>query len=422
MMTIEEALRCIGEPEKVETLRPHWDESSALLSDEIPLFLLPAAVARHREWCGFGLEADEPLREAAAQIAASPALRLLAWHCYRLLFVHTEYADIERWPSLETALCDLRGVFYLLVALAMVPRVITRHRELGIPEEVSRETCLQVRCFSENYRRGTQGRLGIFLQQLYWLRHYPAGRLFRLGRFEYRIMPYSGSIEVYRHRDTGEVLALAPNGMHFNTEGYAVRAANGIVQEPDWTATRVDTEETVGGYPFSPCGMAVRREVHLPRATWELVLSNGDDTLDMHIPAGGGMMPEHCADSMRRAVAFFREHFPECHFAAITCSSWIFNTQLDGILPPEANLVAFQRELYLFTVPSSPTSGLWFLFLQTPFDPATAPRDTALQRAVLDFLAAGHTWRGGAMFLLVEHLDRFGTQYYRSNWPPTFLR
>ena len=57
-----------------------------------------------------------------------------------------------------------------------------------------------------------------------------------------------------------------------------------------------------------------------------------------------------------------------------------------------------------------PTSGLWFLFLQEVFDAATAPRDTSLQRAVLDYLAAGHTWRGGGMFFLVEHLDRFGTR------------
>lgn len=134
------------------------------------------------------------------------------------------------------------------------------------------------------------------------------------------------------------------------------------------------------------------------------------------------MTPERCADSMRRATAFFRHHFPDRPFASITCWSWIFNTQLDGILPPEANLVAYQRELYLYPVASSPNSGLWFLFLQDTFDAATAPRDTALQRVVLEFLATGQPWRNGAMFFLTEHLDSFGSQRYRSQWPPSLLR
>lgn len=422
MMTTEEALQGVGEPGAIEALRPHWDELATLPDTEAPPFLLPEEIALHRDWCGFGPEVEALLCEAAARIMAVPALRLLARHCERLLFVHTDYTGLREWPSLETALGDQSGSFYLLVAMAMVPRVIAKHEEMGVPEEITRDTCRQVRCFSENYARGMGERLGIYRQQLYWLRHYPAGHLFRLGRMEYRLIPYSGGVDVYRHRNTGTVVALAPEGMRFHQEGYAIEAADNVVEEPDWVATRVDMGDAVIGFPISPYGMAVRREVRLHHDTWELVLTKGDNTLDMHIPAGGGMTPERCYDSMRRAVAFFRRHFPDRPFAAITCNSWIFNTQLDGILPPSANLVAFQRELYLYPTAFHPNSGLWFLFLQDRFDIATAPRDTTLQRAVLDFLAAGHTWRGGGMFFLTEHLDRFGTQPYRSHWPPSLLR
>jgi hypothetical protein len=94
----------------------------------------------------------------------------------------------------------------------------------------------------------------------------------------------------------------------------------------------------------------------------------------------------------------------------------MFNTQLEEILPPEANLVRFMREVYLFPVPSSGNDGLWFLFLQEHFDPKTAPRQTSLQRAVLEYLAKGHRWRGGGMFYLLEDLQHFGTQHYRKNW------
>src|SRR5579862_6180391 len=298
IMTVEEALQRVQEPGAADVLRPHWDESAALLGERVPPFLQPEAVTHHCQWCGFGPEVDAPLRDAAGQIASDPVLRLLAWHCERLLFVHTDTAGVQEWPSLERELGDLGGTFYLLVALAMAPRVVERHRTLGIAEDVTRATCLQVRCFAENYRRGTRGRLGIFRRQLYWLRHYPAGHLFRLGRMEYRLTPYAGGVDVYRHRGTDEVVALAPEGMRFNREGYP----SGVTEEPAWLAARGDTKDVVVGCPISPWGLAVHREVSLQRDVWEPILTQGDDTLDMHIPAGGGMTSECCADSMRRAV------------------------------------------------------------------------------------------------------------------------
>jgi hypothetical protein len=75
------------------------------------------------------------------------------------------------------------------------------------------------------------------------------------------------------------------------------------------------------------------------------------------------------------------------------------------------------RELYLFPVPSTADAGLWFIFFQNTFDPATAPRDTSLQRAVLDYLAAGNRWRVGGMFFLLDDLGEFGRQHYRATFP-----
>jgi len=46
----------------------------------------------------------------------------------------------------------------------------------------------------------------------------------------------------------------------------------------------------------------------------------------------------------------------------------------------------------------------------------TAPRETSLQRAILDYLQAGNVWRAGGMFFLMDDLDRFGRQWYRSSY------
>jgi hypothetical protein len=412
-MHLDELLERLNETQSLEALQPHWGESLASLGNRLPSFLTPEEYRENREWCGFGPEVDALLDEVARRIAADRGLCALAWHCHRLLFTHLDYTDqsfLRSWPSLEGIFGELRGIFYLLVVMGMVPSVRRLHASMDVPEEVTRETLSQVSCVSGNYRRMTGGLLGVTVNTLFWMRHYPAGKLFRLGRFEYKIEPFRQAIRVFRSRKTGETLALAPDGVRYSGEGH-VDAENG------WTATLTEKEDTVTGFPISPYGMAVRTQVTLAKAEWECVLKTGDPILEMHIPAGGGMTVERCGDSMRRAAAFFRRYFPEKPVRAITCVSWIFNTQFEEIQPRMENLLAYQHELYLHPVTSSGRDGLWFIFLRDEFDPATLPRDTSLRRGVADFLAAGNFWRCGGMFFLLDDLERFGTQAYRAQWP-----
>jgi hypothetical protein len=167
--------------------------------------------------------------------------------------------------------------------------------------------------------------------------------------------------------------------------------------------------------------MAVNREVTLPLDLWPCVLQKDRIVLEMHIPAGGGMTPAACAESFQRAVAFFRQHFPQASPAAIVSGSWIFSPVLEYFMPADANLVRFVRELYLFPVQSGLHDGLWFIFFQDKFDPATALRDTWLQRTMLDYITAGKRWRAGGMFMLLDDVPRFGTRVYRSRWPLSMI-
>ena len=138
--------------------------------------------------------------------------------------------------------------------------------------------------------------------------------------------------------------------------------------------------------------------------------------MDMHIPPGGNMTLACCVESMRQGAAFFKRFFPDKPFASITCVSWIFNTQLEYILPATANLNLFQRELYLYPVLSTGKDGFVFIFDRDDVTPETGPRETRLQKAILDFLTAGHTWRNGGMFFMVIDLPYFGRQIYRTRW------
>lgn len=415
-MKLEDVLSQLREDAALEVFRPYWEDSVASLGDSVPPFLTVDEIRRNLSWSRLAPETEAVLLDAAARIRQEPALVLLAWHCYRLLFEHLDYDKTREWPTLESALRELCGAFYLLVALALVPRVLALHHRMGVPEEITRDTCQQIACFSMNYRRMTDGWVGIPIKQLYWLRHYDAGRLFRVGRFEYMLRPFAAGISVYRHRESGRVMTLAPDGARYNKEGYVDGSAGIVDTEHGWTATLTVDNDAVVGYPISPLGYAVKRRTRLEKTAWECVLQKGDTTLDMHIPEGGGMTLERCANSFRRATSFFQQQFPDRPFRSISSTSWIFNTQLQQIKLTSENLARFQRELYLYPVRSSGQDGLWFIYLREPFDLATVPRETSLQRAVADLMQAGNTWRSGAMFFLTEHLSHFGTQYYWSHW------
>lgn len=415
-MDIEATLEALNETGCRATLAPFWGESMVSLPNEAPDFLRPEFFSECRAYAGLADEAQPPLEEAAARILAEPPLRMLAWHCHRRLYACPGPCDTSGWPTLDTALGPLSGCFYLLLGLDMTPRVRAAHAAMGFEESITRDTCAQLWSFNDNYRRGTGRVAGLWHGQLGWLTHYVAGRLFRLGRFEYKLEPFWPFCHVFRHRATGLVVSIAAEGLTFNREGF-VAGARGIDDGAGaWLSTFREGPLEVVGYPILPTGTARREKVRLDMTVWEPILQPGDTVLDMHIPAGGGMTPERCVDSMRRAAAFFSQHFPDRPARAVVCNSWIFGPQLEGILPPDANLVRYMRELYLFPVPSPGSGGLWFIFFRDPVEPATAPRENRLQAAVADYLAAGGVWRQGGMFILLDDLDGYGTQHYRATW------
>jgi len=304
MMTAEDVVKAIVEEDMLEAVTPFWDEAMAGMPDGPLPFLDPAAVIENRQWGGLEESLDASLLATAAYISADKALRCLAWYCYWRVF-EAGRDNLATVPALKTLPGDMGSLFYLLIGMAMVPRLREYHRTLRIPEEITRTTAGQISCICGNYRRAHAGRPGVFINQLAWLRH---------------------------------------------------------------------------------------------------------------IPAGGGMPLEACRDSLQQAADFFRKRFPERSPAAFCTVSWIFSPQLEQVLPRDSNMVKLQRELYLYPWPSI-SQSVWFIFFQNVFDPATAPRDTSLQRAVYDYLVDNRYWRNQAMFFLLDDLPEFGRQVYRSRVP-----
>ncbi|MBT3377752.1 MAG: DUF5596 domain-containing protein [Lentisphaerae bacterium] len=400
------------------TVPTGWEESQRLLPSVARTFLSPARFLESRVWSGLPEDTDAVLLKTAERIVASPALLALAWHGFWTAFESPEPVSLASWPRLEHMLGRDAGVFYLLIGLEMIPRMRTNQESVGFPERVARETALQIQCYCETYQRANAGKPGLHPRQLGWLRHYTREPYVRVGRLEYWLRPNPNTPVMFCHRDTGHTIALAEANTRFTPAGYIDVRSDRDDSDQDWTATFETTEDSVIGFPISPSGMALQQRITLPKSEWENVLKKGDPVLQMHIPAGGKMTPEATKDSVQRAFQLFDETFPDQPPSAIVCGSWIFGNQLQEIFASSANLVRFQRELYLHPVGSTPQSGLWFIFLEDSVNPMTSPRDTSLRRGVLDHIAAGGEWRVGGMIFLARHAGMFGTQLYRTNWPP----
>lgn len=121
-----------------------------------------------------------------------------------------------------------------------------------------------------------------------------------------------------------------------------------------------------------------------------------------------------CGESLRWAARWFPEHFPEWPFLAYCCNSWLLDTQLQEFLAPDSNIVRFQREMYLYPTITSDENLLGPILHCMPEFSAAQPRETALQRALVAYLAAGNQLRssGGGSIILAEDLD-WGSQIYQ---------
>lgn len=396
-------LRELGLTGYAEALRGSWDDSQASLPAEV-LFLRDDSVreACRRTWLSGDLAGQ--VLAAARTMREDPCLRALAWHCHHRSFVaEAGHPEVSAWPLPDGAMGDLAGLFYVVVVLSGTEFRERVHRQRGIPLAVVRETVSDLEiCIRTERHAALGGPPGISPHIFGWLLRHWRGRLYRLGRLQFAFGRFSGKVRAFRNVESGVVVALSDHGSRFRADGQVMDT------EGAWTATWRKQDDEIIGFPISPRGFAVKQEVRLPASRWRQVLAPGDPILEVHIPAGPPMAFDACGESFRRALDFFPRHVPDEPFRAFVCASWILDTQIDGLMPPDSNLVRFQREMYLFPIPSGGDMP-WQVRMA---DGQTQPR-TRMQRAFYEHVARGGRFHSGGCFLLADDL-RWGEQVYRS--------
>ena len=110
----------------------------------------------------------------------------------------------------------------------------------------------------------------------------------------------------------------------------------------------------------SPNGYIATRPTQFAAGEWLRAIYPREPALALHIPAGEPLCFEACCDAFRQAATFFPRYFPDHPaYRAVTCSSWLFYPGLRDVLPPDANIVRFQRAFLCFPVTAATAHQAW---------------------------------------------------------------
>lgn len=361
------------------------------------------------------------LSETAAQIRADAELQAIfaAFHEKTALRGEwqREWTALRFDPLVVERMGERASQFYLLAYLAALPYTWQLYQQRGISLEIFRATMLDFRFYMQDYF----DLHGIWGYPVFpWVWRHLTGELYRLGRLQYMLTPFSAGVTVLRKRTDQETLLLADPQQPLRADGWAWGAglAEGGKTPPTpetWQPLFEAQPDGWRGHAVSPYGWVEKNARFLPAAEWQLALQRGDTVLDLHIPRKDPLNAQTCSVSYTQALAFFAHVFPERQPKALHCHTWMFSPQLQQFLPPESNVVRFQREFYLYPFAGSP-SFLWnFVFGDKYPLRESAPRDTSLRRAVLDWLE-----NGSEIFdlpgLMFHTPAEWGRQPYMRRW------
>ncbi|WP_420178269.1 acyltransferase domain-containing protein [Paenarthrobacter sp. TA1.8] len=136
----------------------------------------------------------------------------------------------------------------------------------------------------------------------------------------------------------------------------------------------------------------------LGRLQFHLVPADGRGSgwvLGVHIPEDGGLSPALVDASFAEAGSFFPRYFPDKPARKATCDSWMLDPYLVERLP-DSNIASFAGRFTLDRCTDAPTDAIYFTFRQRGLhDLDKLPRETSLQRVVLERIDDGGIWQLG---------------------------
>lgn len=419
-----EDLAYIIEKFGLEKVPPEWFktwETSMLAypGDNNLRFIQDAYILEANKTVKLPEDALKAILETASAIRNDNCLSKLAWHSFFMTFSTNEFADTLEidssniyFPSSRKFNKAFNGLFNVIVLLAGLEAAVKKHGGRGISNQITLDTFSDLELWMRHYR----SKYGIWgMEEQNWLANHFNGKIFRLGRLQFMPRFYKGQALAFRNIRNKKVLAFSEPEIRYRGDGQVDGTNDIFDSEGSWLSQLSVNEEFIEGNLISPYGYAVRGVYKILMQEWEEILSKGDPVLDIHIPEGERMSHEICGESLKMAKKFFATHFPERTFKAFVCSTWLFDSQFQSILPPYSNIVRFQREFYLYPYKGSDFQVFERVFGSKPKDLSKAPRDSSLRRGVLDFVIGGGHFRDAGGFIPIDDLN-WGGEIFQRDW------
>ena len=355
---------------------------------------------------GLDAASTQAFREFATHVCANPALAAHAVaardHLYDAL---GDYDAIVR-PA-EAAFGADAALLRGLMVVESIRRVRERQSARGVPDDITHATLERHPYVTLRSYVAEKGHIGADSWIWSWYRTVGSGDLYRLDRLEFIPERWDYPFRVFENARTGQIVALLNADQRFDEAGYNSG-------QTTWATALHESDDALVGHLISPDGYAVRQPVHLSRHDWQPIIGPEQIVLDMHIPGGIPLSLASVRTALEQAAPFFERFYPDIAFVAFVCDSWVFSTQLEAMLSVDSNIVRLQYEGYLYPDGVGQEDFLAFTFGTPSIDPATAPRDTRLRRAVIEHLQQDGEMRGGGFLFLRRDLPHFGTQVYRN--------
>jgi len=147
--------------------------------------------------------------------------------------------------------------------------------------------------------------------------------------------------------------------------------------------------------------MAKIGDWNMPPEELRLDLKEGDRLLGVHIPRDGKLYEAACLDSFDRAKEFFSRYF-NYKFKAFSCFSWLFDPAFKDLLPPDSNIIKFQRLFVTFPRGGENYGGLFYIFENiTKENIKDAPTDTYFRKKIVEHILSGGIMQGGGGYRMV---------------------
>lgn len=280
-----------------------------------------------------------------------------------------------------------------LIAVAGLREMVCRHRRRRIPADITGATArdLERRMKDSRVKGGEWG-----FDRLRWMGNHVHRNLLEIGRLQFLPAAYRAPYRVYtaRGRD-GQSTAFPQGGLVCSEEGWMEKGARGFT-----THFSVETGEICGN-PVDPKSGRIQKDLErLDANEHDLRLSPESQVLHVHIPSGARLSAAACEESLREAGRVFNLYFPEISWAGWTCTSWLLDREVAECLPPDSNIVAFGKLFSPLATPNTDSRQIMERVLGSTADWRHFQPQTSLQKAVIQHLAAGRSFRTTSGFIL----------------------